>query len=165
MQRESSQKLTKQLCYLSSSKTKACGAILSETSPNQITYYTNPRLKYIAICMHDYWYIVYNEYIWSSLHTLYTSSPSNTTNSQIRNSSTSCFMMKPRILLHQDTSNPCSSLECTVPAVHPNLAVTILVISVILTSLLSNNVPHIINKIWVILYFIQNHDIHSRTLN
>ena len=57
------------------------------------------------------------------------------------------------------------SAQCLQCTVHPNLAMTISVISVILTSLLSNNVRHIINKIRVILYFIQNRDIHSRTLN
>ena len=56
------------------------------------------------------------------------------------------------------------SAQCLQCTVHPNLALTISVISVKLTSLLSNNVPHIINKIRVILYFIQNRDIHSRTL-
>ena len=61
--------------------------------------------------------------------------------------------------LHKFEVHQC--LQCTG---HPNLAVTISVISVILTSLLFN-VPHIINKFRVILYFIQNRDIPSRTLN
>ena len=51
------------------------------------------------------------------------------------------------------------SAQCLQCTGNPNLAVTISVISVILTSLLSNNVPHIINKIRVILYFIPNRDI------
>ena len=65
---------------------------------------------------------------------------------------------------HQITAQVWSAqcLQCTG---HPNLAVTISVISVILTSLLSNNVPHMINKFRVVLYFIQNRDIPSRTLN